>query len=85
MIGQQQKMLPELLLNPQAIVNRKFKHKCKDPENGTIEWYKGKVICVHRHNDNPIKTEFTVKYEEDEDEWFFPLLQDLKNGDLMFV
>jgi len=39
MIGQQKEMLPELLLNPQAIVNRKFKHKCKYPENGTIEWY----------------------------------------------
>ena len=32
-----------------------------------------------------MKKEYTIKYDEDPDEWCFPLLKDMQNGDLIIV
>ncbi|KAH3848560.1 hypothetical protein DPMN_090937 [Dreissena polymorpha] len=44
------------------------------------------VLSVKQVNKDTIKTEYNVQYEEDKDSiWFFPLLIDLKKGDLMII
>ncbi|KAH3727265.1 hypothetical protein DPMN_053195 [Dreissena polymorpha] len=49
-------------------------------------WFNAKVLSVKQVNKDTIKTEYNVQYKEDKDSiWFFPLLIDLKKGDLMIM
>jgi serine protease inhibitor len=53
---------------------------------GEIAWFDARVLRVAIFNEiNPIKTEYIVHYdiEDDNTTWNFPLLSDLKNGDLI--
>jgi len=49
-------------------------------------WFNGKVTGIKNLKENKLKTEFNVVYDVEPDEvWFFPLLMDLKNGDLIVM
>ena len=51
-------------------------------------WYAAKVDSINCANaEMPIKTEYDVIYDDDEEDvyWRFPLLMDLKKGDLMII
>ena len=82
-ISQQKEMLPKLVEHPETLVGKTFKHKCKDPESNTIEWFAGKVLSIYQNNKQANKTEYQVKYDDDEDLWHFPLLRDMEKGDLI--
>jgi len=83
-LDQQKKTLPEYIENPNKLVGRNIQHKCV--ENGSEMWFNAKVLSVKQVNKDTIKTEYNVQYEEDKDSiWFFPLLIDLKKGDLMIM
>ncbi|MES9884866.1 MAG: hypothetical protein ABW185_28810 [Sedimenticola sp.] len=84
-ISQQKNQLPLFIKNPSLLEGKSVKHKCRDPESREIEWYSGVVLHTSKHNANPIKTVYTIKYDEDPGEWDFPLLKDFENGDLIIV
>ena len=84
-ISKEKEKVEKYLNDIDSMVNLKIKHKFAT-DDGCQEWFEGKVISVKHKNDNdPMKSEFWVKYDEDPEEtkWFFPLLKDLKTGDLM--
>ena len=85
-ILQQKNLLPTFLENPHSLEGKSVKHKCRDPETRVIEWFAGTVVKVFKVTQNKSRTEFTIKYDEDpENEWIFPLLKDMENGDLIIV
>ncbi|CAC5376805.1 unnamed protein product [Mytilus coruscus] len=69
--------------DPEVLVGKSFKHKCKEEGSNEVIWCPGKVLSVHVLKGK--KTEFCVRYEVDDDdtEWYFPLLTDMSNGDLI--
>ncbi|XP_003729015.2 uncharacterized protein LOC100888157 [Strongylocentrotus purpuratus] len=82
---QQQTLLPELLLDPASLVGKKCKQKCRE-EDGSVEWFTGSVTAISRFKQNVISTEFDMVYDDfPEDTWTFPLLMDLKKGDLIIL
>ena len=84
--NQQQQLLPLFLEQyPDTLVGKSVKHKCKN-EDGTVEWFCGLVTAIHSLKCNVLFTEFDITYMYDdfpEDTWNFPLLGDLKKGDLI--
>ena len=79
---QQQEILPCLIGDPQKLVGRNVLHKCN--EGGSIAWFEAVVVEVHTLKPNAVKSEFLVRYAEDPNSlWKFPLLLDLKKGDLI--
>jgi hypothetical protein len=70
---------------PHTLIGKKFKHKCRDPESGVVEWYQGIVKDIKKQNMDISKTEYFVKYDDDDDLWFFPLLKDMEKGDLILM
>ena len=62
-----------------------MKHKCRDPETREVEWFRGTVLRISKTNIRDCKTEFVIKYDKDPDEWLFPSIQDMKNGDLIIL
>ena len=83
-VKQSQQMLPEFLTHPEGLVGLTVKHKCIG-EDGQAEWFDAEVLSIKEKNVDQMKTEYNVKYSDDEDTWFFPLLKDLKKGDLIIV
>ena len=66
------------------LVNCRIKHKCVTDTGH--EWFEGLVLNIKCKNEQEVhKTEYWVKYYQDDDEtqWYFPLLVDLKAGDLI--
>lgn len=60
----------------------KISQKCS--ENNTIQWFDAKVISIKTIKADAIKTEYNIRYDDCPDDiWFFPLLMDLKKGDLL--
>ncbi len=67
------------------MLGKKIDHKCWYAERKQT-WYKGLVTGIKAEHTDTVKTEFSVTYdsaEEDDDEWVFDLLQDLKKNDLI--
>ena len=86
LISQQKDILPKLLETPSLLEGKRVKHKCRDPETREVEWFAGNVLRISKSSQRDCsKTEFAIKYDEDPDEWLFPLIQDLKNGDLIIL
>jgi hypothetical protein len=76
--------LEEFIRTPENLVGSRVEHRCFN-EEGEAEWSEWSVIGVFKHNTNPLKVEFSMKYDIDEsndDERNFNLLSDLK-GDLI--
>lgn len=83
-ISKEMEKVEKYLNDIDSLVNSKIKHKCVTDDGQ--EWFEGQIISVkHKNEDEPIKSEFWVKYLEDDEETqlFFLLLKDLKAGDLM--
>ena len=59
--GVKQKLLPELLDNPKALVGRKISHKCRE-EDGTVGWFSAGVVDVCTIKANVINTEYAFVY-----------------------
>ncbi|XP_060585907.1 uncharacterized protein LOC132741695 [Ruditapes philippinarum] len=83
-VDQQKTKLPHYLQKPEDLVGKRVSHKCL--ENGNEMWFLGDVIGIKKVTENTLKTEYNIKYDDEPEEtWFFPLLSDLKNGDLMIL
>ena len=82
---QQQHLLPVFQSNPEALLQKKVKHKCREP-GGTVEWFMAQATGIHSKKQDVMQTEYTVVYDSfPEDEWHFPLQKDMKNGDLVIL
>lgn len=83
-IKQQKTFLPKYLNNPDDLIGRKISHKCF--ENNIVQWFSAVVDSIKIKKGDVIKTEYYVRYDEcPNDLWHFPLLTDLKKGDLIIV
>ena len=81
-IKQQKESLPHYIDNPKDLVGGKKSQKCS--ENNTIQWFDAKVISIKTIKADAIKTKYNIRYDDCPDDiWFFPLLMDLKKGDLL--
>jgi hypothetical protein len=72
--------------NPAALVGKRILHQAHELGQSS-QWYPAAVIDIFKSTKDPFKTEFTLHYDEDEpnDTWHFPLLADLRNGDLIVL
>ena len=74
--------LSKFLKEPDMLVGKSVRHKLK--VTSRTEWFDGVVDSVKERTEDVMKTEYTIRYlESDEEVWFFSLLVDLKNGDLI--
>jgi hypothetical protein len=62
--------LPMFHEQPDTLIGKEFKHQCRDPEYVVVEWYQGIVTVIKKKNVDTSKTEYFVKYDEDDDLWF---------------
>lgn len=87
LITQQKDLLPNFLSNPNTLVGKRVKHKCRDPVTKIVEWFTGTVKNIQCQNENPFKIEFNIHYDDDndDDDWCFPLLKDMQNGDVIIT
>ena len=68
-----------MVRDPQSLVGKHVLHCCK--EDNTISWFEGEVVGIWQHKPDPVKTVYSIKYDESpEDEWHMPLLLDLSHG-----
>ena len=69
--------LNELIQCPQLLIGQRIRHRFL--VNGNLVWYKGTVISMKS------TTEFEVSYDDEDDSSIFPLLEDIKSGDIMII
>ena len=87
LIEKQKDKLPAFLKTPKDLIGKKVKHKCYVDVNGKREtlWYDAVVDLIRDSAEIPLKREYYLIYDDDEEDvyWHFPLLMDLKKGDLI--
>ena len=67
-----------ILTQPEFLVGKKIRHQFD--VNGELVWYDGKILCM-----NSDTKEFEIKYDGDEDTFWFTLFDDLNAGDLIIL
>jgi hypothetical protein len=74
------------IVDQEKLVGMRIKHNCADNDDAG-DWFDAQVLALGKKSDNPLKTEYTVKYDIDDDDtsWQFNLLMDLKKGDLIIL
>ena len=68
--------IEQILLQPQLLVGKRIKQRFN--EDGKLVWYEGTVLSMSETR------EYEVMHDED-DIYFFSLLDDVKNGDLVVM
>lgn len=69
--------------SPISMVGKRIHHQCKD-DDGDVEWFAAVVRDMVEEREDTMKIEYNIIYDDYQDEvWTFPLLRDLKNGDLI--
>ena len=88
-VKQQKLGKDEYLLHPEKLVDKRVKHKCKEVRDGVkvVDWFDGHVLSVESMGDSAEGTLYNITYDEDPkgNNWVFPLLQDIKKGDLIVL
>jgi len=72
--------LEEIVVNPHLLVGQRIQQKFKVEESSELVWYFGTVQKM-----NPSTYEFHVLYDGEDNTYIYPLLDDIKSGDLMLV
>ena len=88
LISHQKEKLPELLADPEKLVGKRIKHKVVEQFEEEAFWCDGTVLELTENNlQNPIKTIYKTHYDIDpiDANWNFPLLVDLKKGDVIIL
>ena len=67
--------LENITLHPELLIGKRIRQVGKE-----LVWYEGTVLQM-----NSETTEFEVAYDGEEDVCFFPLLDDISNGDVLLV
>jgi hypothetical protein len=80
--GQQKILLPQLIANPNLLMDHRIIHFVRDPGQPP-QWFDAYVLSCHL-NPNPSKSTYTVRYDvAPEDTYTFELLLDLEQGQLV--
>ena len=75
---EQETLIKDILLQPELLIGRRIKHRFQI--DGELVWYEGVVQQL-----NFVTNEFQVAYEGEEDLSWFPLLDDIRSGDLLLI
>lgn len=70
--------IPDLSKDPELLLYRRIEHKFDC--GGADTWYKGTVMSY-----DAASQEFRVAYDDEDEIFSFPLLEDLQNGDLLVL
>ena len=70
--------LENITLHPELLIGKRIRHRFQVGKE--LVWYEGTVLQM-----NSETTEFEVAYDGEEDVCFFPLLDDISNGDVLLV
>ena len=73
----QRPSLEEIMQHPELLIGQRIRHRFS--VNHRLVWYEGTVTAMIS------STEFQVDYDDEDDTSCFPLLEDLKNGDIMIL
>ena len=76
--------LPSLEADPLSLVARRILHQCSE-DGAAPQWYPAVVEGVSQMSTNPYRVSFSVKYDGEAESYDFPLLVDLKKGDLILL
>lgn len=68
--------LEDILKQPEVLVGSRIKHRFE--LDGELVWYEGTVLQL-----NYVTNEFQVAYDDEDDVCWFPLIDDLRSGDLL--
>lgn len=68
----------DVIKQPELLVGRRIKHRFE--VDGELVWYRGTVLQL-----NYVTSEFEVAYDDEDDVCWFPLIDDLRNGDLFLA
>ena len=68
------------MLKPQLLVGQRIKHRFKLEESSELVWYNGTVKKM-----NPKTNVFQVLYDGEDDPCNYPLLDDIRSGDLLLT
>ena len=71
--------LDEVLADPSSLVGHKVNHRFED-DSGELNWYEGAVVGYDRET-----LEFTVVYNDDDEEFRFNLIEDIEHSDLLIT
>ena len=77
-----------MLENPESLVGKRIKHLVQEQKESDPEWYDATVLKIDKPNqDNPLRTENEIIYDLDGEDikFSYPLLMDLKNGNLVII
>ena len=72
--------LEEIVVNPHLLVGQRIRQRFKVEESSELVWYFGTVLKM-----NPSTYEFQVLYDGEDETYHYPLLDDIKSGDLMLT
>lgn len=72
--------LEDIILTPQLLVGYRIRHRFQLEESTEFVWYNGTV-----KNLNPETNEFQVVYDDEDEEYSYALLDDIKNGDVLLI
>ena len=80
-------LLPKFEEAPELLVGKQVLHQAEEEGEGLVQWFEAKVIAIAEAHRKPLDTKYVIKYdiEPPEQSWTFPLLKDLKKGDLIIV
>ena len=68
----------EILSDPDLLIYRRVHHQFNC--DGQLVWYKGTVLGYDRDS-----REFRIAYDNDDEQYSFPLLEDLTNNELVIL
>ena len=85
-IEKQRSQISSYVNDPHLLVGKNVRHKVKEDGDERVFWSAGKVVELIKLNDaNKKRSEYLVEYEEETEQWRFPLLVDLEKGDLIVL
>jgi len=73
-------LLEEIVVNPHLLVRQRIQQRFKVEESSELVWYFGTIQKM-----NPSTYEFQVLCDGEDDAYIYPLLDDIKSGDLMLA
>ena len=83
-IAKEKTKLSKLKEEPEVLVGKAIQHLCKVDDDA--EWFRAVVRDLVEIKNDPMNIEYNIIYDDyPEEVWTFPLLRDLKNGDLIIL
>lgn len=76
-------LLEQFTKDPNHLVDKNIEHLFIVA--GNKRWFAGRVLRIVQNKTNPLHTIYSVDYDEEDEEEHYPLLADLKKGELIIL